>query len=110
MRVRVAHLTLTAGKPSEAVCACLRPLVTQAHRKFSTGLQEHIEARSAVGIGNSAHTAKGAVLLLGLYVGGRGDLKRIRGVAGRQQTGHDRNQDPTPTLYEATHQASRWHH
>lgn len=70
--VCVTHGPSTGGNMSEAACAFLFLLVTQTHRKFSTELQEHVEARSDFGRGNSTHPAKSIVLSPGLKGGGGG--------------------------------------
>lgn len=99
--VHVTHLTLIEGKLSEAVCAFLSLLITQTHKKISTGLQEQIKACSDFGIGNSTHTAK--VPLWGCT--GREEV-------GVWQAGHQQTEGaPHPqTLTEAPHEVSRWHH
>lgn len=85
--VRVTHLTLTEGKFSEAVCVFLFLLVTQTHRKFSTGLQEPVKPWLDFGIGNSTHTATGP------SPGLSGGRRRMgRGVAG---TGQDTSETET---------------
>ena len=85
-------VTLIEGKLSQAACAFLFLLVTQTHRKFSTGLQEQIKAWLDFGIGNSTHTTK--VPSLGLSgVGGIG-----RGKGRGRHTIHGQNTSKTETL------------
>ena len=73
-------VTLIEGKLSQAACAFLFLLLTQTHRKISTGLQEQIKAWLEFGIGNSTHTTK----LPSLGLSGVGELEEGKGVSGTQ--------------------------